>query len=189
MAKSAYAYMAMWYRKEGREVEEEILRAKLIEWRRASAITRVERPTRLDRARRLGYKAKQGVVVVRVRVRRGPFNRRRPDSGRRPKRMGVYGITARKSWQQVAEERAARKFPNLEVAGSYWVADDGMYRYFEVVMIDPNAPTIRNDPGYAGLAGRKTPRRRIMRRLRQRQKRLLEKLKKDLLPKLEGGGR
>jgi large subunit ribosomal protein L15e len=177
--------MATWYRRAGREVEERVMRARLIEWRKAPSIVRVERPARLDRARRLGYKAKQGVVVVRVRLRRGPFNRRRPDSGRRPKRMGVYGITAWKSWQQIAEERAARKFPNLEVLGSYWVADDGMYRYFEVIMIDPNAPTVKKDPDYAGIVGKEVPRRRVARRLRKRQKALIEKLKKELLPKLE----
>ncbi|MGC8582385.1 MAG: 50S ribosomal protein L15e [Thermoproteus sp.] len=187
MAKSAYAYMAMWYSNEGREVEEKVMRTRLIQWRREPAIVRVERPTRLNRARSLGYKAKQGVVVVRVRVRRGPFNRRRPDSGRRPKRMGVYGITLWKSWQQVAEERAARRYPNLEVLGSYWVADDGMYRYFEVIMIDPNAPTVKNDPDYAGIVGRKSKRRWKARRLRQKQKRLIEKLRETLLPKLKGG--
>ncbi|CCC81588.1 50S ribosomal protein L15e [Thermoproteus tenax] len=180
MAKSAYAYMAMWYSKEGREVEERVMRARLIEWRRQPAIVRVERPTRLNRARALGYKAKQGVVVVRVRLRRGPFNRRRPDSGRRPKRMGVYGITLWKNWQQVAEERASRKYPNLEVLGSYWVADDGMYRYYEVIMIDPNAPTIKSDRDYWGIVGRESKRRWKMRRLRQRQRRLIEKLKARL---------
>ena len=39
-------------------------------------IHRCTRPTRPDKARRLGYKAKQGYVVYRVRVRRG--GRKRP---------------------------------------------------------------------------------------------------------------
>ncbi|MGC9131736.1 MAG: 50S ribosomal protein L15e [Pyrobaculum sp.] len=187
MARSAYSYMAMWYRKLGREVHERLMRKVLIEWRRAPSIVRVERPFRLERARKLGYKAKQGVVVVRVRLIRGPFNRRRPDSGRRPKRMGVYGIAAWKSWRQVAEERAARKFPNLEVLNSYWVADDGMYRYFEVILVDCNAPTVRSDPLYSGICGREAPRRRVARRLRERQKKTIEYLKKTLLPKLKAG--
>lgn len=185
MARSAYSYMAMWYRKIGREVHERLMRKILIEWRKAPAIVRVERPFRLERARKLGYKAKQGVVVVRVRLMRGPFNRRRPDSGRRPKRMGVYGITAWKSWRQVAEERAARKHPNLEVLNSYWVADDGIYRYFEVILIDCNLPTIKNDPLYSGICGREVPRKRIIRRLRERQKKTIEYLKKTLLPRLK----
>ncbi|ABO09083.1 50S ribosomal protein L15e [Pyrobaculum calidifontis] len=183
---SAYQYMAMWYRKVGREVHERLMRSVLIKWRKEPAIVRVERPFRLERARKLGYKPKQGVVVARVRLIRGPFNRRRPDSGRRPKRMGVYGITAWKSWRQVAEERAARKFPGLEVLNSYWVADDGIYRYFEVILIDCNQPTIQRDPLYSGICGREVPRRRLARRLRERQRKLIEHLKKTLLPKLKG---
>ncbi|MEM4846512.1 MAG: 50S ribosomal protein L15e [Thermosphaera sp.] len=185
MARSAYSYMAMWYRKIGREVRERLMRKILIEWRKAPAIVRVERPFRLERARKLGYKAKQGVVVVRVRLMRGPFNRRRPDSGRRPKRMGVYGITAWKSWRQVAEERAARKFPGLEVLNSYWVADDGIYRYFEVILIDCNHPSVRGDQLYSQICGSEVSKRRIMRRLRKRQRKVIEYLKKTLLPKLK----
>jgi len=185
---SAYQYMAMWYRKVGREVHERLMRSVLIKWRKEPAIVRVERPFRLERARKLGYKPKQGVVVARVRLIRGPFNRRRPDSGRRPKRMGVYGITAWKSWQQVAEERAARKFPGLEVLNSYWVADDGIYRYFEVILIDCNQPTIQRDPLYSGICGKEVPRRRLARRLRERQRKLIEHLRKTLLPKLKSGG-
>jgi large subunit ribosomal protein L15e len=41
------------------------------EWRQEGAIERIERPTRLDKARDLGYKAKQGVVLARVSVRKG----------------------------------------------------------------------------------------------------------------------
>jgi len=182
-----YSYISQLLKKDARELRETIMRNRLIKWRRGPSIVRVERPTRLDRARRLGYKAKQGVVVVRVRVRRGPFNRRRPDSGRRPKRMGVYGITAWKSWQQVAEERAARRYPNMEVVGSYWVADDGIYRYFEVILVDPNAPTIKSDPDYAWLYGKVDVRRR-RRRLLERQKKTIEYLRKKLLPELEKSG-
>lgn len=39
-------------------------------------IHRASRPSRPDKARRLGYKAKQGYVIYRVRVRRG--GRKRP---------------------------------------------------------------------------------------------------------------
>jgi len=185
---SAYQYMAMWYRKVGREVHERLMRSVLIKWRKEPAIVRVERPFRLERARKLGYKPKQGVVVARVRLIRGPFNRRRPDSGRRPKRMGVYGIAAWKSWRQVAEERATRKFPGLEVLNSYWVADDGIYRYFEVILIDCNQPTIQRDPLYSGICGKEVPRRRLARRLRERQRKLIEHLRKTLLPKLKSEG-
>lgn len=36
-----------------------------------NVIHRASRPSRPDKARRLGYKAKQGYVIYRVRVRRG----------------------------------------------------------------------------------------------------------------------
>lgn len=41
------------------------------EYRQLNVIHRASRPSRPDKARRLGYKAKQGYVVYRVRVRRG----------------------------------------------------------------------------------------------------------------------
>lgn len=46
------------------------------EYRQLNVIHRASRPSRPDKARRLGYKAKQGYVVYRVRVRRG--NRKKP---------------------------------------------------------------------------------------------------------------
>ena len=44
--------------------------------RQLNVIHRASRPSRPDKARRLGYKAKQGYVIYRVRVRRG--GRKRP---------------------------------------------------------------------------------------------------------------
>src|SRR3989344_3728329 len=49
---------------------------RLIAWRREEVVTRIERPTRLERARQVGYRAKQGFVLVRTRIRKG--GRRRP---------------------------------------------------------------------------------------------------------------
>ncbi|HDD26100.1 MAG TPA: 50S ribosomal protein L15e, partial [Acidilobales archaeon] len=62
-----------------------------------------------------------------------------------PKRMGVYGFAPAKSIQLIAEERANDKYPNLEVLGSYYVAEDGKYKYYEVILVDPHHPAIRND--------------------------------------------
>jgi large subunit ribosomal protein L15e len=141
----AYKYMAeAWKRPESSFVKE-IMRQRVIEWRRQPTVVRVERPTRLDRARKLGYKAKQGFVIVRVRVRRGWLKRPRPKAGRRPKRMGVTKIKLAKSLKLVAEERAARKFPNLEVLNSYWVWEDGRYKWYEIIMVDPHHPVIQSD--------------------------------------------
>jgi large subunit ribosomal protein L15e len=144
MVKSMYHYIAeTWKNRE--EVLEEVIRARLIEWRKGPSVVRIDKPTRLDRARAIGYEAKQGFIVVRVRVRKGGLNRPRPDSGRRPKRMGVYGYAPAKSDRLIAEERANDKYPNLEVLGSYYVGEDGLYKYFEVILVDPHHPAIRAD--------------------------------------------
>ncbi|MCC6022121.1 MAG: 50S ribosomal protein L15e [Desulfurococcaceae archaeon] len=144
MVKSMYHYIAeTWKNRE--EVLEEVIRTRLIEWRKGPSVVRIDKPTRLDRARAIGYEAKQGFIVVRVRVRKGGLNRPRPDSGRRPKRMGVYGYAPAKSDRLIAEERANDKYPNLEVLGSYYVGEDGLYKYFEVILVDPHHPAIRAD--------------------------------------------
>ena len=70
------------------------LRSRVIGWRKQNAITRIDRPSRLERARRLGYKAKQGIVVVRMRVGTGGMRKQRPTGGRRPKHLGVTRIKA-----------------------------------------------------------------------------------------------
>lgn len=141
----AYKYIAEAWSKPEKSFVDELMRQRLIEWRRQPAITRVEKPTRLDRARKLGYKAKQGFIIVRVRVRRGGLRKQRPRAGRRPKRMGVKKFKPAKSLRLIAEERAARKFPNLEVLNSYWVGEDGRSKWFEVIMVDPHHPAIKAD--------------------------------------------
>jgi large subunit ribosomal protein L15e len=142
----AYKYIAEAWSNLDNSYVKELLRQRLMAWRKQKAVTRIDKPTRLDRARKLGYKAKQGFVVARVRVRRGGLRKIRPRSGRRPKRMGVKKYKPAKSLRLIAEERAARKFPNLEVLNSYWVGEDGRYKWFEVIMVDPHHPVIRSDP-------------------------------------------
>ena len=123
----------------------EHLRTRMAEWRREPVINRIERPTRLDAARRLGYKAKQGVVMVRTRVRRGGLRKSKINMKRKPSKSGMLKITMGKSIKRIAEERVARKFPNLEVLNSYWVGEDGKNKFFEVIMLDPKHPSIQND--------------------------------------------
>ncbi|HEU0049045.1 MAG TPA: 50S ribosomal protein L15, partial [Nitrososphaera sp.] len=97
------------------------LKSKAIAWRTEPTIHRIEKPSRLDRAHRLGYKAKQGIVVVRARVGRGGMRKQRPVSGRRPKHIGVVHIKQGINMRKVAERRVNEKFPNLEVLGSYFL--------------------------------------------------------------------
>jgi large subunit ribosomal protein L15e len=146
MTRSVYHYIAELWKKPCEGEMKELMRQRLIEWRRQPSVVRVESPTRLDRARELGYKAKPGFVIARVRVRKGGQRKPRPDSGRRPKRMGVYGYAPAKSIRLIAEERAARKFPGLEVLNSYYVGEDGRYKWYEVILVDPHHPAICSDP-------------------------------------------
>ncbi len=125
------------------------------EWRRDPVVKRIEKPTRLDRARALGYKAKQGYVIARVRVKKGGRKRPKPRGGRRPKRAGISKFTPKKGLKWIAEEKAARKFPNLEVLNSYWVGDDGVYKYYEVILVDPNHPVIKKDKRISWIANQR----------------------------------
>jgi len=140
-----YKYVAEAWNKPEASFVKDLMKQRVIEWRREPAVLRVDKPLRLDRARKLGYKAKQGYVIVRVRVRRGGWRRQRPRAGRRQKRMGVTKLKLAKSLMLVAEERAARKFPNLEVLNSYWVWQDGLNKWYEVILVDPNHPVIKSD--------------------------------------------
>ena len=119
--------------------------ARMASWRREPVFCRIEKPTRIDAARRVGYKAKQGVVVVRTRVRRGGLRKGKIHMKRKPSKAGIKKITMAKSIQRIAEERTARRYPNLEVLNSYWVGEDGKNKFFEVIMIDPEHPAIKSD--------------------------------------------
>jgi len=114
---------------------------------------RVDRPWRLDRARALGYKAKEGVVVIRMRVSRGGMRRKRPTSGRRPKHMGVLKIKSSVSSQSVAERRAFERHPNMKLLGSYLVWQDGIHAWFECILVDPMHPAVKNDYNYRRTLG------------------------------------
>jgi len=123
-------------------------REKLIAWRKEPVTIRVERPTRLDRARSVGYKAKQGIIVVRQRVNISRRMREQPAGGRRPKANRRKKIVS-KNFQQVAEERAQKKFTNLNVLNSYWVASDGKNHWYEIILVDIEHPfRIVFEPGH-----------------------------------------
>lgn len=118
---------------------------RLIEWRTEGAVVRSDRPVRLDRARRLGYKAKKGFVLLRVRIGKGGSKRERPNRGRKASKAGQVRYAVKQSQRWIAEQRAARKFTNLEVLNSYYLDEDGQHRWFEVIMVDPASPSIIAD--------------------------------------------
>jgi large subunit ribosomal protein L15e len=89
----AYKYVSELYKKKQSDVLRFLLRVRLAlrpkhfagetklalscwEYRQLNVIHRASRPSRPDKARRLGYKAKQGYLIYRIRVRRG--NRKKP---------------------------------------------------------------------------------------------------------------
>lgn len=144
--RNLYAFVKQAWKQPKGGVVEETHFDRMVEWRRGPAFARIEHPTRIDRARELGFRAKQGYVVVRARVRRGGRRRPSPMGGRHPKRRGMVKITMAKSVQRIAEERTAKRYPNLEVLNSYWVGEDGTHKYYEVILVDPQHPVIRNDP-------------------------------------------
>lgn len=134
---------AIW--KKPNDTEKELQRKRLIQWRKEESIVRIEHPTKLFRARALGYKAKKGFIIVRVRVRAGGRHREKPSGGRKPKHAGLRKYTPKKSLQWSAEEKANRKYKNLEVLNSYFVGGDSVYKWYEVILVDPNDPNIKSD--------------------------------------------
>ena len=120
-------------------------RERMAGWRREGVFQRIQRPTRIDAARRVGYKAKQGIVMVRTRVRRGGLRKGKVHMKRKPSNAGIKTITMAKSIQRIAEERVSRRYPNLEVLNSYWVGEDGKNKFYEVIMVDPHHPAIKAD--------------------------------------------
>lgn len=135
---------------------------RMIQWRKEENFSRIERPTRIDRARSLGYKAKQGYIVVRAQVRRGGLRKHTLRGGRKPSAKGISKITMGKSTQRIAEERTAKNYPNMEVLNSYWVGEDGKSHFYEVILVDPVHPAIMNDPKINWITNT-TNKRRVLR--------------------------
>ena len=157
---SGYNQITSTIRKEYKE-RPDALKSRLVQWRDEPPILRVQRPTNLSRARSLGYKAKQGVILARIRVRKGLRKREKAAKGRKPSKSGRF-FAMEKSLQSIAEERAARKYINCEVMNSYYVGEDGSYKFFEAILIDKTHPAIRSDALYRSVLNRN---RRVFRGL------------------------
>ncbi len=144
-------------------------RERLIKWRTEPVTLRLEKPTRLDRAHALGYKAKQGFIVVRQRVDRGGRQRPQIRKVRKTAHSRQTKILS-KNYQQIAEERAARKFPNLEVLNSYFAGKDGTHYWYEIIMVDKQSPVVLADKNISWIASAAN-RRRVFRGLTSAAKR------------------
>ena len=141
----SYSHLADQWKEKTLELRE-WLRLSVVGWRKEPVVKRIPYPTRLDRARSLGYKAKQGIILVRVRVRRGGAKKPRPISGRRQKAMGVSKFTRSLSLQRIAEKRANRKYVNLTLLDSYYLYSDGIHHWYEVILADKSHPALAEWP-------------------------------------------
>jgi len=148
-----YKYMrGLW--KQPKENLGALWTQRLIQWRKQPVTVRIERPTRLDRARSLGYKPKLGVLVVRQRVSKGSHMRPKRMGGRRPKNTRRFKVLS-KNYQQIAEERAAKSYRNCAVLNSYFVAKDGKNYWYEVILLDRSHPVVKADKNYANVAAKR----------------------------------
>jgi large subunit ribosomal protein L15e len=144
----AYKYLEELYKKKQSDVLRFVFRMRCWEYRQLNVIHRASRPSRPDKARRLGYKAKQGYVIYRVRVRRGGRKRQAPKGQvyGKPASQGISQLKFQRSHRSVAEERVGKKCGNLRVLNSYWVNEDATFKFFEVILVDPSHKAIRKDP-------------------------------------------
>merc|ERR1712100_675855 len=160
----AYKYLEEIWKKRQSDVMRFLSRVRVWEYRQLPAIHRCTRPTRPDKARRLGYKAKQGFVIYRVRVRRG--SRKRPVHkgtvwGKPGSSGAINKFKCTRNLQNLAEERVGRRCGNLRVLNSYWVAVDSTYKFYEVIMVDTFHPAIRMDPRMNWLCSAKMKHREM----------------------------
>merc|ERR1711933_159633 len=144
----AHKYLEELAKKKQSDVMRFLLRVRCWELRQLNVIHRASRPSRPDKARRMGYKAKQGYVIYRIRVRRGGRKRPVPKGATygKPKSHGVNQLKPTRNLQSVAEEKVGRKLGGLRVLNSYWVAQDSTYKYYEVILVDTFHKAIRRDP-------------------------------------------
>ena len=123
-----------------------LMKQRTLEYRKeGKTIVRLDKPTNLASAKQVGYKAKQGIFIVRAKVRKGSGTHIRPKNKRRPKRQGKDKLTRRKSIRSIAEERVSKRYENAEVLGSYKIGEDGQSHYYEIVLADRTASTIKKD--------------------------------------------
>merc|ERR1712029_417354 len=126
-----------------------VLRVRTWEYRQLNVIHKCQRPSRPDKARKLGYKRKQGYVIYRIRIRRGG-RKRNVQKGcvyGKPRNSGrMSKIKKPRTHKSISEERVGRKCSNLRVLSSYWVGQDASFKFYEIILVDPHHKAIRRDP-------------------------------------------
>jgi len=51
-------------------------------------------------------------------------------------RQGINHLKFQRGLQATAEERVGRRCANLRVLNSYWINQDGVYKYYEVILVE-----------------------------------------------------
>lgn len=69
----------------------------------------------------------------------------------KPVRQGVNHLKPQRGLRSVAEERVGRRCGNLRVLNSYWINQDGVYKYYEVILVDPNHKAVSSPQCYSLL--------------------------------------
>ena len=86
-----------------------VAKSRIAGWKDMPVVARLEKPTNVARARELGYKAKQGVFVARVRVERGLSKRQKAKGGRKPSKSGRF-FAYSNSLKSIAERDLKHSF-------------------------------------------------------------------------------
>lgn len=145
----AYKYIRQSFQ-EGYKDRGDLLQQRVAAWREGGSVARIEGPTNIARARELGYKAKQGIIVARAKIRKGRRKREKAKGGRKPSKSGRF-FAYKKSLQSIAEDRAAKRFSNCEVLNSYYAGEDGKYKFYEVILVDRSHNALRDEDAYRGI--------------------------------------
>lgn len=145
----AYKYIQNTFVNEYKDRTDEY-KNRLTQWNKENSTMRVDKPTNIARAKKLGYKDKQGVIIVRIKVRKGRRKRATVGGGRKPSKSGRF-FSRQISLQSIAEERASKHYSNCEVLNSYYVGDTGSYKFYEVILLDKNSPVIKKDKVYKNI--------------------------------------
>jgi large subunit ribosomal protein L15e len=143
-------FMNEIWKKKKSDIMSFLLQIRAWEYRQYPAIWRISRPSRPEKAKKLGYKAKQGFIIFRVKIRRG--NRKKPVgkgiTNGKPKNHGINELKFKRNKKSLAEERVGKICANLRVLNSYWINQDSIYKYFEVILVDPFHSNLRKSLNY-----------------------------------------
>merc|ERR1712014_175970 len=140
----AYKYLEEVWRRKQSDLIRFVLRVRTWEYRQLNVIHKCQRPSRPDKARKLGHKRN---------VQKGCVYGKPRNSGRMSK------IKKPRTHKSISEERVGRKCSNLRVLNSYWVGQDASFKFYEVILVDPSHKAVRRDPRINWIVSPKHARR------------------------------